>query len=856
MRAAAAVALSCLVLAACATNPGLPYATDTIEVANRYPQFIYPMVNPIMLAILAAAAFGFGAIGGRRAAFSTPLFFALLTFIAVVAKQIYSDPDYIDLEWFGTILASATAAAAGLAGALIGRCAAARWTTADITDADFQTDEDIGGDLSRLAATARRLDVSATLRSFVSLYSVLSSLTLLILMAASLLALRNQLGGDSGVGFTWGLVLVAAAALLAPLGLAIFDEMARQPLRIASGVIAVVAGVLTIVFGSLLALLSGIVIYVGAVTLLRGEYHGDFALDDPQIRREVFIYVALLALLTWTTYRSLHIERMLASKAPRPVLLGFLKSARLSRRFAYLFGLPSSMWRAASLSRFSSWLLLASRPMVYVSFGVASFGLDIQRFTTYDSFGWEEQNTSFGWSPYALAAFAVGAALLVLGHAAFAFGKRLAARRIWEPEVTSTNAPAPILFLRSFEDDQLGISRSWLDLPGRWLDLWSFRRNVDEMMIDEFAQLGPVIALGKPGEISAKFGAQRRYASHDDWQELIVDAAARAKAIVVAAGETPGLVWEYDLLRSRGYLEKTIFLFPPFALTSERASKSLARFAEAYPELDPRSRLDGDSLIALTVENGAARPWTAKRPSASAYLVALRRFFLLRERPGALRTASDSPKPPFKHRLRLIGLAAVAMVAVSVIAVGLFAPRRTVTPAFLPPLDQSIIAALAGATMCGGEVDDMLEQCRRDALIAAGATPLSTADADAMLEALRTEWGSEPTGIFNIARSDFALEAVAACDDVTSIEAFDVLRAGLSDHPASLVDVAVLTDLPESSAFRAGVIAAFLAESSGPPDRFSAAPAEWVAAACAGDGQSCSGTKCLVRILVRPLIER
>ena len=32
----------------------------------------------------------------------------------------------------------------------------------------------------------------------------------------------------------------------------------------------------------------------------------------------------------------------------------------------------------------------------------------------------------------------------------------------------------------------------WL---ARWLDLWSFRQNLDEAMVDELAQFGPVVAL-------------------------------------------------------------------------------------------------------------------------------------------------------------------------------------------------------------------------------------------------------------------------------------------------------------------------------------------------------------------------
>ena len=47
----------------------------------------------------------------------------------------------------------------------------------------------------------------------------------------------------------------------------------------------------------------------------------------------------------------------------------------------------------------------------------------------------------------------------------------------------------------------------------------SWRRNADEALIDEIAQYGPVVALGRPGEKHVPFGAQRHYEAHETWQE-------------------------------------------------------------------------------------------------------------------------------------------------------------------------------------------------------------------------------------------------------------------------------------------------------------------------------------------------
>jgi len=119
---------------------------------------------------------------------------------------------------------------------------------------------------------------------------------------------------------------------------------------------------------------------------------------------------------------------------------------------------------------------------------------------------------------------------------------------------------------------------------GRWLELWSFRRNADEMLVDEFAWYGPVIALGQPGEAHAPFSADRRYVDHEAWQAVVEDAAARAHTIVIGAGETPGLVWQYELIARRGYFGKTVYLFPPLDVPDPAALRAVELFNKASPD--------------------------------------------------------------------------------------------------------------------------------------------------------------------------------------------------------------------------------------------------------------------------------
>lgn len=95
-------------------------------------------------------------------------------------------------------------------------------------------------------------------------------------------------------------------------------------------------------------------------------------------------------------------------------------------------------------------------------------------------------------------------------------------------------------------------------------------------MVDEVEAFGPVVALGRPGETNAPFGGKRYYASHEEWQDVVTQTARRAFAIVLASGESPGLRWEFELLRREQLLERTVLLLHPHAARAASNRRALA----------------------------------------------------------------------------------------------------------------------------------------------------------------------------------------------------------------------------------------------------------------------------------------
>lgn len=308
---------------------------------------------------------------------------------------------------------------------------------------------------------------------------------------------------------------------------------------------------------------------------------------------QILALAAVLAVTTAGWLRAIRIRLVLCEDRPRHLLYGALPPGHFWVRMAALLGLPSNLWKARAFSEPATWAFLLSRPIVYAGAMLA--------------------NTSL--------LFAAG--VVAMGHALFHGAKRLAARAVWRPQ-DEADSRAPILFLRSFEDDQFDFQRPFWQVRLRWFDLWSFRRNVDEAMVDEIAQYGPVVALGRPGETDTPFGALRHYSSHDEWQRIVVQTARRARAIVLVAGRTPGLRWEFETLRAEGLLGRTLLLLHPDPARVASNAQAIEWLLGAESLAGPGVGARLDRAVAVLPSAHGPRLLTADRPSAAAYLLALR----------------------------------------------------------------------------------------------------------------------------------------------------------------------------------------------------------------------------------------
>jgi hypothetical protein len=111
-------------------------------------------------------------------------------------------------------------------------------------------------------------------------------------------------------------------------------------------------------------------------------------------------------------------------------------------------------------------------------------------------------------------------------------------------EVRAQDMRPPVLFLRSFMDEDMALQRR----PGFIIRILNLTRTLEEVVVDRIWTVGPVVAIGRPVVELSPLGAAREYISESDWQSRVATLVGECSLIVSVLGETDGLLWEYRRL--------------------------------------------------------------------------------------------------------------------------------------------------------------------------------------------------------------------------------------------------------------------------------------------------------------------
>ncbi|MCY1136970.1 hypothetical protein OWR29_03105 [Actinoplanes sp. Pm04-4] len=155
---------------------------------------------------------------------------------------------------------------------------------------------------------------------------------------------------------------------------------------------------------------------------------------------------------------------------------------------------------------------------------------------------------------------------IVAGGAVFTRGRRvfLRARRHRSrlvPDHRQLEAGSYVLYLRSFEEDERQTALHEVPLPGlsggAAVGFLVSGRSAEEHVAEILRPVGPLVAVGAPGERLPYVGAARMYLPLAGWQGPVSELIRKSRLTVLTLGTSAGTMWE---------LAESFRLLPPHRL--------------------------------------------------------------------------------------------------------------------------------------------------------------------------------------------------------------------------------------------------------------------------------------------------
>lgn len=149
-----------------------------------------------------------------------------------------------------------------------------------------------------------------------------------------------------------------------------------------------------------------------------------------------------------------------------------------------------------------------------------------------------------------------GAVLYVVGGHLYRRGKK--ASVVLAHELLKSDPRPPVVYLRAFREDAIGAA-----VPESPVStVFSLMATEEQQIAEVFGELGPFVAIGRPGERLPELGAARMYVADDEWQQTISDLMSIARLVVFRATDTQGFIWEVKRAGECLPPVKMVFLIP------------------------------------------------------------------------------------------------------------------------------------------------------------------------------------------------------------------------------------------------------------------------------------------------------
>lgn len=157
------------------------------------------------------------------------------------------------------------------------------------------------------------------------------------------------------------------------------------------------------------------------------------------------------------------------------------------------------------------------------------------------------QHLSLGWSlTVALAFDLLGVLIIAASFPMIRIGSQFSARII--TSFDELIGQRYVLYLRSFAYDRAMAAAP--PSPGGWwmvspIEMMGFGVTVEDVLVRQFAEIGPVVAIGRPGERLPMIGARRGYLPTAYWQDAVSGLLRGSDVVMMMASLGHGTIWEF-----------------------------------------------------------------------------------------------------------------------------------------------------------------------------------------------------------------------------------------------------------------------------------------------------------------------
>jgi hypothetical protein len=198
-----------------------------------------------------------------------------------------------------------------------------------------------------------------------------------------------------------------------------------------------------------------------------------------------------------------------------------------------------------------------------------------------------------------------------------------------------TDPRSPVLILRAFRDD--GIRSSGRDFGKMWRrpTTWFRPPSFEELLADEFRNVGPPIIVGAPGERLPRLGASRAYFADKDWRDAVGRLIEEAAIVIILIGDTESLFWELRTAVGRRSWNSVILVVP--AVSKKKLEARVQSFVSNNTNLlgpELAARLLDEGTLACAFQQGCWILIQSRKRTTWHYELAIRLLLYLRRESG------------------------------------------------------------------------------------------------------------------------------------------------------------------------------------------------------------------------------